>query len=452
MPARKKIEEAEEKEIKVSEVTEEFKKELIEEIKKEMQEDTNVEETESKKVEVIEDDEDDFYNDYRNYKEMREEFNNKRNYKREKNPSSFRLGFIMVFSFIVGAMVMIGLIKYTPLLQEVIGSTDNTVITKNKTQVYEKGSLAPSVEKIYDAVVVIQCYKNDQLASTGTAFVYKTDNKYGYILTNAHVVSEMEKVNVTFTNDEEAEVKVLGSDSYLDLAVLRVDKKYVSLVANIGSSEDVKIGDSVFTVGSPMGYDYRGSVTSGILSGKDRMVAVSVSNSQMNDWVMRVLQIDASINPGNSGGPLLNINGEVIGVCSMKLVDDEIEGMGFAIPIEYAMSHVEQLEKGEDIEWPVLGVSMANITDTGTLYRNNIRVDDNIKEGVVVISTTDNSAAKEAGLKAGDVITKLGGNSTKNIAYLRYELYQHSAGDEVEIEYIRDGKTHSVKVKLGKSS
>lgn len=136
----------------------------------------------------------------------------------------------------------------------------------------------------------------------------------------------------------------------------------------------------------------------------------------------------------------------------MKLVDDEIEGMGFAIPIEYAMSHVEQLEKGEDIEWPVLGVSMANITDTGTLYRNNIRVDDNIKEGVVVISTTDNSAAKEAGLKAGDVITKLGGNSTKNIAYLRYELYQHSAGDEVEIEYIRDGKTHSVKVKLGKSS
>ena len=269
---------------------------------------------------------------------------------------------------------------------------------------------------------------------------------------SAHVVSEMEKVNVTFTNDEEAEVKVLGSDSYLDLAVLRVDKKYVSLVANIGSSEDVKIGDSVFTVGSPMGYDYRGSVTSGILSGKDRMVAVSVSNSQMNDWVMRVLQIDASINPGNSGGPLLNINGEVIGVCSMKLVDDEIEGMGFAIPIEYAMSHVEQLEKGEDIEWPVLGVSMANITDTGTLYRNNIRVDDNIKEGVVVISTTDNSAAKEAGLKAGDVITKLGGNSTKNIAYLRYELYQHSAGDEVEIEYIRDGKTHSVKVKLGKSS
>lgn len=451
MATRKKIDE----DINVSEVTEELKKELIEELKKEIKEDNNSNDKEQEanitSVEEIED-EDDFYADYRNYKEMREEYNNKYKSRKEKGPSSFKLGFIMVFSFIIGAMVMIGLIKYTPLLQEVIGSTDNTVITKNKTQVYEKASLAPSVEKIYDAVVVIQCYKNDQLASTGTGFVYKTDNKYGYILTNAHVVSEMEKVNVTFTDDEEAEVKVLGSDSYLDLAVLRVDKKYVSLVANIGSSEDVKIGDSVFTVGSPMGYDYRGSVTSGILSGKDRMVAVSVSNSQMNDWVMRVLQIDASINPGNSGGPLLNINGEVIGVCSMKLVDDEIEGMGFAIPIEYAMSHVEQLEKGEDIEWPVLGVSMANINDTGTLYRNNIRVDDSIKAGVVVISTTDNSAAKEAGLKAGDVITKLGGNSTKNIAYLRYELYQHSAGDEIEIEYIRDGKTQTVKVKLGKSS
>lgn len=371
---------------------------------------------------------------------------------KDNNMTSTKLFFIIIFSFIVGGLVMIGLIKFTPLLEEVIGSTDNTIITKNKTQVYEKGSLAASVEKIYDAVVVVRCYQNDEVASTGTGFVYKTDKKYGYIMTNNHVVANMEKVTVTFTNDEEADVEVLGKDSYLDLAVLKVDKKYVSLVANIGKSENVKLGDSVFTVGSPMGYDYRGSVTAGVLSGKDRMVTVSVSNSSINDWIMRVLQIDASINPGNSGGPLLNVNGEVIGVCSMKLVDDQIEGMGFAIPIEYAMNHVEQLEKNEKIEWPVLGISMSNINDTSTLYRNDVRVDSNIKKGVVVVGVEGSSAADKGGLQKGDVITKLGGNEVKDIAYLRYELYQHSAGDEIEITYIRDGKTQTTKVTLGKSS
>ena len=124
----------------------------------------------------------------------------------------------------------------------------------------------------------------------------------------------IEKVTLVMSNDKTVDAEILGGDEYLDLAVIRIAREKVTLVANIGSSEDMKLGDTVFTVGSPMGYDYRGSVTSGILSGKDRMVSVSVSNSTSNDWVMRVLQLDASINPGNSGGPLLNVNGEVIGI------------------------------------------------------------------------------------------------------------------------------------------
>lgn len=378
---------------------------------------------------------------------LEEFYRNKNN-----NNTTMKMFITIILAFIIGGVSMIALIKYTPLVNVINSSNGNgTVITKNETQVYEKGSLAASVEKIYDAVVLIQCYKSETLASSGTGFVYKTDDKYGYILTNAHVVSDMEKVTVLFTNDEEAEVTVLGKDSYLDLAVLRVDKKYVSLIANIGTSENLALGDSVFTVGAPMGYEYRGSVTSGVLSGKDRMVTVSVNGSS-NDWVMRVLQIDASINPGNSGGPLLNVNGEVIGICSMKLVDSQIEGMGFAIPIEYAMNHVEQLEKGEQIEWPLFGISMANLTDTGILYRNNIRIPDNIKKGVVVIEAQEGSGADKAGLKAGDIITKLAGNDTDDIAHLRYELYQHSAGDTIEVTYIRDGKEKTVKVTLGKSS
>lgn len=359
--------------------------------------------------------------------------------------------FLVIFSFVMGGVIMFSLLKWTPLVSEVIGTTGSTVVTKNGTQVYEKNSLAASVDKIYDAVAMVKSYSNDTLSSTGTGFVYKTDNKYGYLLTNQHVVANANKIMLIMSDNTEVEATVLGGDEYLDLAVLRVDKASVKMVANIGASENMKLGDTVFTVGSPMGEEYRGSVTAGILSGKDRMVSVSVTNSSANDWVMRVLQIDASINPGNSGGPLLNANGEVIGICSLKLVDAEIEGMGFAIPIEYAMNHIESLEKGQEIEWPVLGISMTNVTDTGSLYRNGIMIDKNITEGVVVVKAENGTGAAKAGLKTGDVITKLDGNKVKDSAYLRYELYQHQAGDTIEVTYIRDGKENTIKITLEKS-
>ncbi|MCI6899656.1 MAG: trypsin-like peptidase domain-containing protein [Tenericutes bacterium] len=369
---------------------------------------------------------------------------------KKKNNDTIKLLPIIVFSFVIGGIITLSILRWTPILDQVIGNR-NTVITKNGTQIYEKSSLAASVEKVYDAVVVVEGYQRDQLASTGTGFVYKTDDKYGYLLTNQHVISGQEKINVLFTNGKEVETELLGSDEYLDLAVLRIPKKYVTLVATIGKSEDMSLGDAIFTVGSPLGSDYYGSVTSGILSGKDRMVSVAVSNSRSNDWVMRVLQIDASINPGNSGGPLLNVNGEVIGICSMKLVDDEIEGMGFAIPIEYAMNHAESLENNKKIEWPVLGISMVNVTDIATLRQYNISVDKDITYGAVVLETSKDSGAEKAGLKKGDVIIKVNDTKIKDHAYLRYELYQHQAGDTINVTYIRDGKEHTTKVTLTKS-
>lgn len=346
---------------------------------------------------------------------------------------------------------MFALLKWTPLVSQVLGTSGGNVVTRNDTQVYEKNSLAAAVDKIYDAVAMVSAYQNDTLTSTGSAFVYKTDDNYGYLLTNYHVIDGADSVTLTMSDDTEAEATVLGGDEYLDLAVLRVDRSNVSMVANIGTSEDMNLGDTVFTVGTPMGEEYRGTVTSGILSGKDRMVSVSVSNSNSNDWVMRVLQFDASINPGNSGGPLLNANGEVIGICSLKLVDDEIEGMGFAIPIEYAMNHIESLENGEEISWPVLGVSMVNVSDTASLYRNGINIDRNITEGVVVVQAERGSGAYEAGLTTGDVITAIDGKKVEDSAYLRYELYQHQAGDTIEITYIRDGREHTTNVTLSAS-
>ena len=317
------------------------------------------------------------------------------------------------------------------------------------TLIYEKASLKKAIDKIYDAVVVIQVYNADSLLNSGTGFIYKVDKKFGYILTNEHVLSDTDETKIILSNDEEVDATVLGKDKYLDLAVLKIDKKYVKQVATLSTSENSNLGDTVFTVGSPIGYDYRGSVTSGVLSGKDRMVSISLGDSNDLDWKMKVLQLDASINPGNSGGPLLNVNGEVIGICSMKLVDDNIEGMGFAIPIEYAMSHIDSLESGKAIKWPVLGIEMINATDSAKLARYNLSVPKDINKGVVIYNIREKTKAAESSLKKGDIIIEINNQEIEDIASLKYELYKYQKNDKIDIKYIRNKKIKTTKVKLG---
>lgn len=387
---------------------------------------------------------------------FRQEDTNKKLEVKKKNPSLLKLFFTVVLAIVVGSVIVISILKWTPLLSkldtEVSSSSNDKIITNTKKNtVYEKSSLAAAIENVYDSVVMVQSYKNGEVQSTGTGFIYKKDSNYGYVMTNQHVVSNADKVVLVLSNDEEIEAKILGGDEYLDLAVMSISKNKVPQVATIGSSEDMKVGDTIFTVGTPMGYEYRGTVTSGILSGKDRLVSVSVSNSSSSDWVMKVLQIDAAINPGNSGGPLVNASGKVIGINSMKLVQDEIEGMGFAIPIEIAMAHIDELEKGKKIEWPLLGISMANVTDSTLLRKNGITIDKSIKEGTVVVEISEGSGASKSDLKPGDVIIKLNGEKVKDTAYLRYELYKNKPGDTIEITYIRNGKENTTKVVLTKS-
>lgn len=358
---------------------------------------------------------------------------------------------VVLLAFLIGGITMYYINNNSipiTILKTEDNSQNNGVIKCNNNVKIDETGIATSVGKIYDATVTIQNYVAGKLSSSGSGFVYRKDEKYGYILTNHHVIENATKLIITMSDDRQIEGKILGSDKYLDIAVVAIDVSYVTQVATLGTSENAYIGDTIITVGSPVGYEYRGTVTRGTLSGKNRMVEVSIVAA--NDFVMNVLQIDAAINPGNSGGPLVDINGNVIGINSLKLVEDQIEGMGFAIPIEYAMKYVGILEDGEQIERPFIGITMLNVAEIYKLYQNGIMLDEDIKSGVVVVSTSNGSGAEKSGLKKGDVIISIDGKDVSNAAHLKYLLFQHNPNDEIVLDYVRDGKTHKATLKLTK--
>ena len=322
-----------------------------------------------------------------------------------------------------------------------------TGIHKNIT-IKEGETISASINKIYNAVVVVEAYNRGMTAGSGSGFVYKKDDKYGYILTNYHVVSSATSLKIVNMNGESVEATYLGGDSYADIAVIRIDSKSVLDVASIGDSTKAKLGDTVFTVGTPVNSEYMGTVTKGIISGESR--TITVSNETNGSYMMEALQTDASINPGNSGGPLVNINGEVIGITSMKLVTYEIEGMGFAIPIEIAMSSIDKLEKGKKIERPYFGVSLYDVNSATVIFRSDINLK-GIDSGVIVGIIEKDSPAEESGLKVNDVILELDGTKIKSVAHLKYMLYKHEVGDTVKLKISRDGKEKEISLKLNKS-
>lgn len=350
--------------------------------------------------------------------------------------------FTAILALFIGATTMYAIMHHFPLTEG-----GKTVFRDNKNiQIVDDG-LAESVEKLYDAVVVVEAYNKLHQISSGSGFLYKISDDNAYILTNHHVIDTADIVKITLSNGETHDVEILGTEKYSDIAVLKVESKHVSMVAEIGKSDELRLGDTVFAVGAPLDSKYSGTVTRGIVSGKDRMVEVNFNNSATSDYIMKVIQTDAAINSGNSGGPLANVNGEVIGITNMKLVSSGVEGIGFAIPIEDALIVANKIEKGKTINRPVLGISMIELND---LYRShsNILIDPSIKKGVVVADVLDDTAAKKAGIKTGDVIIKLNGVEVESIAELRYQLYRYEAGEKISVTLIRDKKERSLNVTL----
>lgn len=351
---------------------------------------------------------------------------------------------VVILALFIGAAGMYLFVVNSPKAVQTIVNKSEKEVTVTDT------GIADAVEKIYDAVVVVGAYENGVLASSGTGFVYEQDEKYAYILTNCHVVNGATSIKVKFTNSNIEDVELVGADTYSDIAVLKLSKDKVISVAEIGSTDTLRVGDTVFAIGAPLDDEYSWTVTRGILSGKDRLVDVSTTSSENADWVMSVLQTDAAINSGNSGGPLANSNGEVIGITNMKLVSDGVEGIGFAIPIEDAITYAQELRENGKIDRPFLGISMLDASDTLNLARYRISLDVSI-EGAVVIQVQDDSPASEAKLKTGDVITKIEDYEITSVAKLKYYLYKYQPGDKVTLTYIRNNKTETVSIKLAKS-
>jgi serine protease Do len=348
---------------------------------------------------------------------------------------------IVFITLLVGVGGTLVFTYYFPLQVKEIETVREVIVEENDR-------IKSAIDKVYDAVVLLEAYQGTRLISSGTGFIYKEDNTQGYIMTNHHVVAKATKINATLSNGQQVEVKVLGSDELSDLAVLSINKEAVLQVATLATTDELELGDTLFTVGSPLGKQYIGTVTKGILSGKNRTIEVTLDNG---DFIMEVLQTDAAINPGNSGGPLLNIKGEIIGINSLKLVKDTIEGMGFAIPIEIAMGAVDRLEKGEKIERPMIGISLINVSNKYGLYLQSITLPETITEGVVIGAIEIDKPASVAGLLKGDVIVEINGVKTKDMAHFRFNLYKHKVGDTITVKYYRGEELKEAQVLLDKS-
>lgn len=302
------------------------------------------------------------------------------------------------------------------------------------------------VKEVSDSVVTIEVFSDGLNASTGSGVVYQKEGKKAYVITNHHVVDGGENINVLFMDGNSVSAKLLGSDQYTDLAVLEIEPEFEVKAIEIGNSDLLDVGETVLAIGSPLGSNYNGTTTKGIISGTNRIVSVDLNGDGLDDWDMNVLQTDAAINPGNSGGALINMAGELIGITSMKI--SSTDGMGFAIPISDAIKNIEQLKTEGKITRPVIGVQVIAMSNISLRQRYYNHIDSDSLEGVYVYSVQDGSAAKEAGMEKGDIIIAM--DDTKITTYKSFlsALYAKEPGDTVKITVERDNEEIELDVTL----
>lgn len=286
-------------------------------------------------------------------------------------------------------------------------------------------------------------------SALGSGVIFKKIEGKAYVITNNHVIDGADSLEVVTVNGETKKATLVGTDRVSDIAVLSIDSKGIGEVAEIGDSSKLRLGETVFAIGNPLGLG--DTLTSGIISYTNRVIPVSLNQDGVFDWETEVIQTDAAINEGNSGGALVDLNGRVIGINTMKIADMGVEGLGFAIPTNDVTEIVKELMLKGKIARPYLGVYTVDLSNPyapmSKQEMKDLKLPKTVTEGVVVLDAL--GPAEKAGLKLNDVITKFNGKPIHTTLDLRKFLYRETKiGDKLDVTFYRSGKEQSLKVLL----
>ena len=351
-------------------------------------------------------------------------------------------------------------------------ATNNNSGTVTQTSYKNENSTTQAVNKVKDAVVSIITYSssssrqssvfngdetnsdsdNQQIASEGSGVIYKKDDKDAYLVTNTHVINGASKVDVRLADGTKVPGEIVGSDTFSDIAVVKISSEKVTTVAEFGDSSQLSVGETAIAIGSPLGSEYANTVTQGIISSLNRNVSLKSEDGQAIST--KAIQTDTAINPGNSGGPLVNIQGQVIGITSSKIASNggtSVEGLGFAIPSNDAQNIIKQLESDGKVTRPALGIQMVNLSNVGASDLRKLNIPSGLTSGVVVRSVQNNMPAN-GHLQKYDVITKVDDKEIASSTDLQHALYNHAIGDTIKVTYYRNGKEETTSIKLDKNS
>lgn len=388
-----------------------------------------------------------------------EEYKKRQNKKRQGVLGYFFSGFVGV---IVGALLVWLLLP--SMVDQLPSSTTHHTPTITQTATEVTTDVTKAVEKVSKAVVGITNIQEvsdfwtrqsrETEAGSGSGVIYKVVGNKAYIVTNYHVVENAKQLEVTLADGTKENAELIGSDIWTDLAVVSIPSKNVEIVAEFGDSDVLKQGETVIAIGNPLGLDFYGSVTTGVISGKERSVPVDLNGDGYVDWETEVLQTDAAINPGNSGGALVNIAGELVGINSMKIAESTVEGLGFSIPINTVIPIIEELEQHGEVKRPTMGIGLLDLTDVPAFYqKQTLKLPEEVTTGVVVTEVVPGSPADRAGIEQYDVIVEMDGQKIENSIDLRQHLYNETEiGDTLKMKVYRAGKMMELQLKLTEGS
>ena len=373
---------------------------------------------------------------------------------------------VILISFFSGVL---GTFTTLQLSQKQNTNPTNTT-TVSKTAVKNENSTTQAVDKVKDAVVSVITYSansqnslfgstdtdtdtnTEQVSSEGSGVIYKKEGNFAYLVTNTHVINSAKKVDIRLADGTKVPGEIVGSDTYSDIAVVKIAADKVTTVAEFGDSDQLTVGETAIAIGSPLGSEYANTVTQGIVSSLNRNVSLKSEDGQAIST--KAIQTDTAINPGNSGGPLINIQGQVIGITSSKIATNggtSVEGLGFAIPSNDAINIIKQLEKNGKVTRPALGIQMGNLSNLSSTDLQRLNVPSSVTAGVVVRSVITSMPAN-GHLQQYDVITKVDDKAISSTTELQSALYSHSIGDSMTITYYRNGKEETTTIKLDKST